>query len=831
MKIFYVLLIVAPILLSCEDNKTDVSVTWELVSNSYSGKSENLSRLIFENQGQKALNDNWRFYFNYPRSIDTTSVCGGVSVRHINGDFYQLAPNADWQPLHTGDSIAISLISKFWNISKTDAPAGGYFVFDAEDNSAVECKIKVVDFLREEQTKRSAADNVEVETELMRYMSNSNLQKLNSHCPIIPTPKIYELKDGVCKIDNDVEVMCDGQELRAETDYLINELGQLLDSQSESQGLCKIMLKQVPSLETLYVLDIKPDIILILGRDTEGVFNGIQSLLSMMPVEAYKTKQSLIELQCVHVADMPQLAHRGLMLDVGRNFQTKDEILKTLDLMARYKLNKFHFHFCDDEGWRLQIKDLPELVDYGSVRKHEGYDKTNLPPSFGSGAFESASGTGYYTETDFVEILKYAKMRHIEVIPEIDVPGHSRAAIKSMEYRYHKYMEAGDSIKAVEYLLTDFQDKSQYSSVQGWTDNVMCIASDATYRFFSTVLNAIESSYKEAGLELKNIHVGGDEVPHGAWLKSPKVQEFAKQNNIELDTDALFHYFMARLCDTLNNKGITMSGWEEIAVANDEVKGKIVAPEMLDKDIVPYVWNTVGGWGAEDLAYKLANAGIDVVMSSASNLYFDLAYTKDPEEPGYYWAEFNDTKKAWEFTPYDVSKCVNKTPLGDPINWDVDRNMVQLTEKGRGHIRGIQGQLWAENLKSAELLEYCMLPKMLGLAERAWCGQPEWIGADDAKQREWSDFVGRLGMYVLPKLDYINGGYLYRIPPVGAMVDNARMVHLNVLYSGLAIRYTTDGTEPNADSKLYSEPIDFVAGIKAAAFDSRGRSGRVVILK
>ncbi|MFV0506970.1 MAG: family 20 glycosylhydrolase [Bacteroidales bacterium] len=839
MRTFYTLLFAFPLLLSCEKNTENhtIAISWELIKNNYQGESKNLSKFVVENKSSRELNDNWEFYFNYPRSIDTSTVSGKLSIVHINGDFYKMFPCSDWDPLPAGSSMDVEFVSTAWNINKTDAPAGAYFVFDSKSDSILPCNIQVIDFIRDKQTKRSANDKVKVETAQMRYLSNKHIGALESACPIIPTPSLYEMQEGVCSINNNVEFICDNSQMTNELNYLKGELNKLLTDSDKSNGPCKITLKQEANLKTSYVLDIKPEMILILGRNAECVFNGVQSLLAMIPTESYNKKQSSIELKCVHIFDTPAFPYRGLMVDVGRNFQSKDEILKIIDVMARYKLNKFHFHFCDDEGWRLEVKDLPELTEYGSVRKHEGYDKTNLPPSFGSGAFSSASGTGYYSASDFVEILKYAKARHIEIIPEIDVPGHSRAAIKSMEYRYHKYMSEGNSAEAFKYLLTDLDDNSEYSSVQGWTDNVMCVANEATYRFFSKVLETIQKYYAEAGIELKNIHVGGDEVPHGAWLGSPKVKNFAKQNKLKLETDALFHYFMLRLCDTLSTKGITMSGWEEIGVANDKKLGKIAADAIIGRDVVPYVWNTVGGWGSEDLAYKLANAGIDVVMSSVSNIYLDLAYAKDPNEPGYYWGGFNDTKKAWEFTPYDVSQCVKSTPLGKEINWcegevssDDCRPLHRLTERGRKHIIGMQGQLWAENLKSAELLEYCTLPKMLGLAERAWCGHPQWAGNEDAKQRAWSDFAKRVGKHALPRLDKINGGYLYRIPPVGALVDAAKKVHLNVLYPSLTIRYTTDSTEPNASSKLYVEPIDFVTGLKATAFDSRGRSGRTIEL-
>ena len=212
--------------------------------------------------------------------------------------------------------------------------------------------------------------------------------------------------------------------------------------------------------------------------------------------------------------DAPRFGYRGLMLDVARNFQPKAAVLRVLDLMARYKLNAFHFHLTDDEGWRLEIPSLPELTSVGARRGHTLDSSRFLPPAYGSGPdVDQPFGSGFYSRADYVEILRYAAARHIEVIPELEMPGHARAAIKAMEARFRTLQATGDAEGASRFLLSDPEDRSIYTSAQGYHDNVMNPALPSTYAFIERVVQDLVALHREAGVPLRNLHVGGDEVP------------------------------------------------------------------------------------------------------------------------------------------------------------------------------------------------------------------------------------------------------------------------------------------------------------------------------
>jgi hexosaminidase len=206
-------------------------------------------------------------------------------------------------------------------------------------------------------------------------------------------------------------------------------------------------------------------------------------------------------------------------LDVARNFHGDKTVQKLMDMMSFYKLNKFHFHMTDDEGWRIEIPDLPELTGVGAHRGHTLSESECLLPSYGSGSDPkdpTSSGNGFYSRQEFIGLWGYAATRHIEVIPAIDFPGHARAAVRAMEVRYDHFKALGDMAKANEYLLTDWNDTSEYESVQLWKRNVVNIGLDSSYRFIEKVVDELMGMYAEAGVELSTIHVGGDEVPQGA---------------------------------------------------------------------------------------------------------------------------------------------------------------------------------------------------------------------------------------------------------------------------------------------------------------------------
>jgi hexosaminidase len=266
--------------------------------------------------------------------------------------------------------------------------------------------------------------------------------------------------------------------------------------------------------------------------------------------------------------------------------------------------------------------------------------------------------------------------------------------------------------------------------------------------------------------------------------------------------------------------------------------GNYVAnPEFADQEVVPYIWNNLFDF---DLGYRLANAGYKVVLCNVSNFYFDLAYSKDPQEPGLYWAGFVDTRHAWTFAPFDMFKTTNKNAMGQKLNLESSgagqKGMMiveHLKPESRSNIFGVEAQLWSETIKGRDMLEYYMLPKLIGFAESAWAAERDWETIEDKNDREesihegWNIYANTLARKELPRLSYLNGGYNYRVPPPGAVIEEGTL-KANVEYPGLTIRYTTDGTEPVAGSSEYNGPVKVTGTISLKCFDSAGKSSRTI---
>jgi hexosaminidase len=478
----------------------------------------------------------------------------------------------------------------------------------------------------------------------------------------------------------------------------------------------------------------------------------------------------------------------------------------------------------------------------GGQRGHTVDESDRLRPSFGSGPAPNffSAGSGFHTQEQFIEILRYAHARHIEVIPEFDFPGHARAAIKSLAARSARLRQAGDAEAAASCLLTDPQDQSKYESVQLWRDNVADVGLGSTYRVVETIFDEVIDLYRRAGAPLSAIHIGGDEVPMGVWQQSPACQALLRAGAVkDLERRTLHAYFVNRAVELLNRRNLRTGCWEECVLTEDYHEGKPLKrprPELVNQNVTAYVWNNVWGWGQEDVAYQLANAGYDVVLSNATNLYFDLAYDKDPNEPGYYWAGFVDERKPFEFIPLDFYKNAHTDALGNRIDPAVYEHSSRLTKAGARHILGLQGQLWSETLSTGDRLEYAAFPKVIALAERAWAVDPGWATIEDPTARrdqldaDWQRFANRLGRRELPRLDYLAGGVHYRIPPPGAAVIDGR-VHANVAYPGLAIRFTEDGGAPAMHSRVYDAPFKPSGAVKFKAFSSRGRSSRTTVIQ
>jgi hexosaminidase len=365
-------------------------------------------------------------------------------------------------------------------------------------------------------------------------------------------------------------------------------------------------------------------------------------------------------------------------------------------------------------------------------------------------------------------------------------------------------------------------------------DNVVCVARESVYRFYEKVVDEYIAMYAEAGLTLDEMHAGGDEVAEGAWTNSPMIDDLLKTLPDIKDPKNLQTYFFRRLVKMFEEKNLRIDGWEEVALTKTEEGKYVPNPEFADRDVVPYVWNNL--WNSQDLGYRLANFGYNVVLCDVSNFYFDLAYNKDPEEPGLYWAGFCKTRNAWEFAPFDLFKTTYKTAMGRIIDQDKEyKGMERLKPEARKNILGVEAHLWSETIKGRDMIEYYLLPKLFGFVESAWAPERRWETIENRAKRnkaiaeDWNVFANTLAQKELPRLSYINGGYNYRLPLPGAIIEDG-MLKANVEFPGLTLRYTTDGSEPNKDSKIYEEPVKVSGTVKIKSFDSSGKSSRASIV-
>ncbi|SMO40921.1 family 20 glycosylhydrolase [Solitalea koreensis] len=826
-------------------NSKEIGVQWGLVENSYKGMPKYLSAFVFTNTSTKEIPaKGWSIYFNLPRGIDTTFEQKDFKVEHINGDLNRIKPTANFKGIAPGQSVRFEMIANDWSLNSADAPSGLYLVFDNEPNKGIPLtNYKILPSTEIRQLTRTAGDILPVSTADVVYNTNKAIADIQAEklIKIFPTPVDYQEKPGSFNLKSDVTIVTDPA-FKKDAAYLSAELQKVVGKKpiiSPAAKTNSIQLRLGNMANEAYQLNVGTEGIVITAATSIGMFYGIQSLKSLLPAQSWAFVQKSIAVPAVEVKDAPRFAWRAFMLDVARNFQPKSEILKTLDLLALYKINVFHFHLTEDEGWRIEIPGLPELTEIGGKRGHRDFDKAQLPPSFGSGPDNNSSGSGYYTKADFIEILKYATERHIRVIPEIEGPGHARAAIISMQVRYDRLLKAGKKEEAENYLLRAINDKSEHHSVQGWNDNVMDVSMPSTYKFLAKVVDELVLMYKEAGAQLETIHMGGDEVPAGSWAKSPAFAKIKQENSAIKTTDDLWYYFYENVNQLLKTYNLYLYGWEEVGLRKTRVDAQKITipnPDFANQNIHLDVWNNVIGWGSEDLAYKLANAGYKVVLSPVSNLYFDMSYTKSFDEQGYYWGGFVDVDKLFSFIPLDYLKNMKQDRMGNKLPATFQNDKEKLTDVGKSNIVGIQGLLFSETITSTERMEYMILPKLLGLAERAWAKNPEWatekdeVKAESLYSQSWSQFINVVSKRELPRLNYYAGGFKYRIPTPGVIAENGT-VKANVQLPGFAIRYTTNGLTPTVKSPLYKGPITEKGSIKLSVFDGIGRSSRVEEIK
>jgi len=501
-----------------------------------------------------------------------------------------------------------------------------------------------------------------------------------------------------------------------------------------------------------YQLEATPKGIVIRANAGAGLFYGAQTLLQLLPPAACGNHPPPAEvgwnLPAVRIEDYPRFAWRGMHLDVSRHFFDVAFVKRYLDHLALHKMNVFHWHLADDDGWRIEIKQFPKLTEVGAWRgEHEA-----LPPSYESGPQRYG---GFYTQDQIREVLRYAAQRHILVVPEIDVPAHSRAAIVA----YPDLLCTGDPY--------------QFKSAQEVRANVLCPSQEKTYEFLEGVFGELAGLFPGP-----YIHVGGDERPAGPWEQCDRCKKRMQDEHLA-NGAVLQDRFLKRIQDFLKGRGKQMIGWDELD-----------HPSVLQKDYTVMAWNSV------EAGIAAAQRGYPVLMAPSPFTYLDLSYSEDPAEPGLRWAGVISVEKAYSFDP-------------KPAN---------LPREVADRIRGVHGCLWAEMLVTPDRPDYMAYPRLCALAEIGWTPQ---------SGRAWPEFWNRLCRHHLDRLDA--AGIAYRIP-LPSVRQSGEKITIVTPYENAQVRFTTDGSEPRANSPLYSQPFDLPQGavLKMRTFRPNGRSSRVI---
>ncbi len=420
---------------------------------------------------------------------------------------------------------------------------------------------------------------------------------------LIPAPKEISVKEGCFTLSRGTAIALD------ESDETLRGIARYFNEKTapatgfelpvKSSGKIKFTLAEDETLgDEGYHLTVKTNGITITAQKPQGIFYGVGTLLQLLPAEI-KSKEVQSDgvqwtIPCVDITDKPQFVWRGLMLDVSRHFFTKEEVMKFIDELAEYKMNVFHWHLTDDQGWRIEIKSLPKLTEVGAWRaKRVGqwWHRDRLMPG------EKPTYGGFYTHEDVKEVVAYAASRFVRVIPEIDVPGHSVAALVS--YPELACTKAPASVNVGNKFF-------------GEDENTLCVGKDFTFEFMDKVLTEVSALFPD-----DYVHIGGDECFKGFWHKCPRCRARMKAENLK-NEEELQSYFIHRMGDILKAKGKKLIGWDEILEGG-------LAPDA-----------NVMSWRGMSGGIKAAKAGHHVVMTPTNHCYLDLYQGETTVEPDTY---------------------------------------------------------------------------------------------------------------------------------------------------------------------------------------------------
>ena len=499
---------------------------------------------------------------------------------------------------------------------------------------------------------------------------------------IIPQPAAMTVGKGSFTITPKTKIVFAGSGLENAADFLNAYLKQFygftLQTSTDGKYDHNIVLnydKMEYPIPGAYNLDVTKKLVIIGGDNATGVFYGVQSLIQLLPVQ----KSSQLKIKEVSIQDKPRFAYRGLHLDVGRHFFPVAFIKQYIDYIALHKMNTFHWHLTEDQGWRIEIKKYPKLTEVGGFRNGTIIDRY---PGKGNDGIRYG---GYYTQEEIKEVVAYAAARHITVVPEIELPGHSSAAIAA--YPELSCFPNENTKVAPKTSWSGPTTGKQVQQAWGVFEDVFC-PSEFTFNFLQDVLDEVMALFPST-----YIHIGGDECPKEAWKRSAFCQELIREKGLK-DEHGLQSYFIQRIEKYLNSKGRQIIGWDEI----------------LEGGLAPNA--TVMSWRGEAGGIEAAKQNHNVIMTPGGWCYFDHSQNK-PE----------DSVTIGGYTPVDKVYSYEPVPK-------------ELTGDKAKYVLGAQANVWTEYMKNTNKIEYMIFPRLSALSEVLWSPK---------EQRNWSSFEKRLG--------------------------------------------------------------------------------------
>jgi hexosaminidase len=758
--------------------------------------------------------NNWRIMFSNLSPINH-ATSNKFNLVHVNGDMHAISPkttdlkaNTAYEIKFYGNTPLVSESVLFPNYLLVAADGETSVIASTTEKLMEGHQVSrpqhVAPFTRPEQLLRSADDKVVIantKERLSRFSSRMVASSITQEPRIIPKLQTANWSGDTVKLSTGIRLPEMPSSLGESLATAVTQRFNANALTISPQGLpIKATLKKDATPES-YSLLIKADGVQIKYADSAGLYYAMMSIAQLYDAE----KNSL---PLGTTKDTPSMAFRGLHIDVSRNFRSKDFILQTLDQMSYYKLNKLHLHLADDEGWRLQIASLPELTDVGAFRCFDESEQNCLLPQLAGGNGKLAAtqqNSGFYSISDYIEILQYANARQIEVLPSLDMPGHSRAAIISMNARYQRLMKQEKPDEAEQYFLTEIEDKSEYRSIQHYNDNTLNPCIPATYTFIGEVLEQLIDMHKSAGVPLKRYHIGADETA-GAWAESPACTALIASNDSINDAKQLGSYFVEKVANNVSELGVLPAAWSDgLSHANSE---------NLPHNLQSNAWETLYS-GGHSKVHEMINKGWQVVLSTPDVLYFDFPYEADPIEPGYYWgSRYTDSYQVFQFMPNNLP--VHAEIWTDKFGKNYDAP-ASIDIQDNGQVLGIQAQIWGETVRSDAQANYMLYPRLLAVAERAW-HTPQWAEnyksgvaysattthfdstQINAMNADWVSFSHVLSNKAMPQL--VKDGIEPRVPLPGAVIKDG-MLHMQSAFSGLQLEFKVQG----GNWQVYEAPV------------------------